>query len=226
MICEGARKGTCDMYLNISSSEQNSLWSGGFSLVRLQLLSSLHLHGAVNDPVRSHRLQTLNLHDHNLKTPTEGSNRMMCSVWTVKEKTPETNKLPVFVWPITPPEWTTAPRQTWTGCLPRLPCPGRSCSWRSVWASVWSPDLLWTPADSPGSPWAGWPTNAAPPQKEAPSLQRRTSGISSPAGRTHRHAVKTTACINVRASQCRMMYVQSFHIHCLKHSCSWSSLRI
>lgn len=51
--------------------ERNSLWSGSFSLVRLQLLSSLHLHGAVNNPVWSDRLQTLDLHDHNLKTPEE-----------------------------------------------------------------------------------------------------------------------------------------------------------
>lgn len=42
-------------------------WFGGFSLVRLQLVSSFHLHGAVNYSVWSQRLQTLNLHYHHLK---------------------------------------------------------------------------------------------------------------------------------------------------------------
>lgn len=39
---------------------------GGFCLVCLQLVAPLHLHGAVNDPVWSQRLQPLNLHDHHL----------------------------------------------------------------------------------------------------------------------------------------------------------------
>lgn len=36
-------------------------------MVRLEFLASFHLHGAVDDAVRSERLQTLNFHDHDLR---------------------------------------------------------------------------------------------------------------------------------------------------------------
>lgn len=41
-------------------------WLGCFRLVSLELLSSLHFHGAVDNPVGSQRLQPLHLHDHHL----------------------------------------------------------------------------------------------------------------------------------------------------------------
>lgn len=41
-------------------------WLGCLRLVSLELLASLHLHGAVNNPVRSQRLQPLHFHDHHL----------------------------------------------------------------------------------------------------------------------------------------------------------------
>ena len=44
----------------------SSLWSGGFGLVRLQLLPPLHLHGAVHDPVGGYGFQPLYLHNHYL----------------------------------------------------------------------------------------------------------------------------------------------------------------
>lgn len=75
-----------------SGRKQNSLWSGGFGLVRLQLLSSLHLHGAVHHPVRSHGLQTLDLHDHNLETPAETKTKdktlvAVSVLWTINSPT-------------------------------------------------------------------------------------------------------------------------------------------
>lgn len=43
-------------------------WLGCFCLVGLEFLASLHLHGAVDNPVRSQRLQPLHFHDHHLRS--------------------------------------------------------------------------------------------------------------------------------------------------------------
>lgn len=43
-------------------------WLGCFCLVSLELLASFHLHGAVDNPVRSQRLQPLHFHDHYLES--------------------------------------------------------------------------------------------------------------------------------------------------------------
>lgn len=40
---------------------------GGLSLIGLELLASLHFHGAVNDTVWCERLQTLDLHNNHLR---------------------------------------------------------------------------------------------------------------------------------------------------------------
>lgn len=44
----------------------SSRWLGCFCLVGLEFLASLHLHGAVDNPVRSQRLQPHHFHDHHL----------------------------------------------------------------------------------------------------------------------------------------------------------------
>lgn len=41
-------------------------WLGCFCLVSLEFLASLHLHGAVDNPVGSQRLQPLHFHNHHL----------------------------------------------------------------------------------------------------------------------------------------------------------------
>lgn len=41
-------------------------WLGRFCLVCLEFLASFHLHGAVDNPVGSQRLQPLHFHDHHL----------------------------------------------------------------------------------------------------------------------------------------------------------------
>lgn len=41
-------------------------WLGCFRLVCLEFLASFHLHGAVDNPVGSQRLQPLHFHDHHL----------------------------------------------------------------------------------------------------------------------------------------------------------------
>lgn len=41
-------------------------WLGCFCLVCLEFLASFHLHGAVDNPVGSQRLQPLHFHDHHL----------------------------------------------------------------------------------------------------------------------------------------------------------------
>lgn len=226
MIREEARKGSCHMYLNISSSEQNSLWSGGFSLVRLQLLSSFHLHGAVNDPVWSHRLQTLNLHDHNLKTPTEGSNRMMCSVWTAKEKPPKTINFQC----LSDQSHLQSERQHHV----RL---GQDVSLVShvqegvVHGGAF--ELLFEVRTSFG--------HRQTLQVRHEQVDRRTQLLHKKRLHLCRDELRVSPLLQdghtdtqlkqqhvlmFELHSVRMMYVQSFHIHCIKRSCSWSSLRI
>lgn len=48
-------------------NERCSRWFGCLCLVGLEFLASLHLHGAVDNPVGSQRLQSLHLHDHHLR---------------------------------------------------------------------------------------------------------------------------------------------------------------
>lgn len=76
---------------------------GGFSLIRLQLVAPLHLHGAVNDPVWSQRLQSLNLHDHHLTHTTQTWTFFNMSkdngspLWTSREQIPK-YLITIFIW--------------------------------------------------------------------------------------------------------------------------------
>lgn len=49
-------------------NERRSRWLGRLCLVGLEFLASLHLHGAVDNPVGSQGLESLHLHDHHLRS--------------------------------------------------------------------------------------------------------------------------------------------------------------